>query len=213
MKVVVKILVGLAVIVLAYLCVMSIFTPEQFNKEQSRREALIQKRLKDIATYELAYREVYGKFASAEELVQFLTDGKIFVIKAEGDYTDEMFEKGISEAEAARQGLIKRDTLYVSAKDSLLKNGENPAELILVPEFPQHTIEIQASVIPQEVGNDTIDMAVFQAGVPMEVYLQGLDRQILDNKIRDAKKRNNGKGYPGLVIGSLEEFKSTGNWE
>lgn len=213
MKVVVKILVGLAVIVLAYLCVMSIFTPEQFNKEQRRREALIQKRLKDIATYELAYREAYGQFASAEELVQFLTDGKIFVIKAEGDYTDAMFEKGLSEADAARQGLIKRDTIYVSAKDSLLKNGENPGELILVPEFPQHQIEIQASVIPQEVGNDTINMAVFQAGVPMEVYLQGMDRQILDNKIRDAKSRNNGKGYPGLVIGSLEEFKSTGNWE
>lgn len=213
MKVVVKILIGLAVIVLAYLCVMSIFTPEQFNKEQRRREALIQKRLKEIATYELAYREAYGKFASSEELVQFLTDGKIFVIKAEGDYTDEMFEKGLTEAQAAKQGLIKRDTIYVSAKDSLLKNGENPAEIILVPEFPQHQIEIQASVIPQEVGNDTINMAVFKAGVPMEVYLQGMDRQILDNKIRDAKSRNNGKGYPGLVIGSLEEFKSTGNWE
>lgn len=213
MKVVIRILVGIAVLVLAYLCVMSILTPELFKKEQEKREVVIQKRLKDIASYELAYREVHGKFASADELVAFLESGQIFVINADGDYTDAMREKGLSEEDAARQGLIKRDTMYISAKDSLLKNGEIPSELIMIPGFESQRIDIQASVIPQEVGNDTINVAVFQAGVPMEIYLADMDTQIRENKIRDAKARNNGKGYPGLVIGSLEEAKTTGNWE
>ena len=213
MKIVRIVLIALAVIVMGYLCVMSIVTPENFKKEQAQREAVIEKRLKDIATYEIAYKENFGKFATADELVEFLTNGKIFYINAEGDYTDEMREKGITEKQAAAQGLIKRDTTYMSARDSLLKNGEDPRELIMVPGFPDHRSEIETATIQQEVGNDTINMSVFQAQVPMEVYLAGMDKHILSTKISDAKARNNGAGYPGLRIGSLKEVKTTGNWE
>lgn len=192
---------------------MSIVTPENFKKVQAQKEAVIEKRLKDIATYEIAYREANGKFATADELVEFLTNGKIFYVKAEGDYTDAMREQGLTEKQAAAQGLIKRDTTYMSARDSLLKNGEDPRELIMVPGCPGQRIEIETAMVQQEVGNDTINVSVFQAQVPMTVYLAGMDKHILENKISDAKARNNGAGYPGLRIGSLEEVKTTGNWE
>ncbi|MDY3102084.1 MAG: hypothetical protein SOW39_03070 [Porphyromonas sp.] len=198
---------------MGYLCVMSIVTPENFKKVQAQKEAVIEKRLKDIATYEIAYREANGKFATADELVEFLTNGKIFYVKAEGDYTDAMREQGLTEKQAAAQGLIKRDTTYMSARDSLLKNGEDPRELIMVPGCPGQRIEIETAMVQQEVGNDTINVSVFQAQVPMTVYLAGMDKHILENKISDAKARNNGAGYPGLRIGSLEEVKTTGNWE
>lgn len=83
----------------------------------------------------------------------------------------------------------------------------------MVPGFPDHRIEIETATIQQEVGNDTINISVFQAQVPMEVYLAGMDKHILSTKISDAKARNNGAGYPGLRIGSLKEVKTTGNWE
>ncbi len=292
MKVVIRILVAVAVIVLGYLCTMSILTPVKFQEEQDKRESLIQARLKQIAQYELSYKEVYGDFASSEELVQFLESGHINIVKADGDYTDEMRESGKSEIALASQGnklyyeakalliskltnqpqaeekktrrnkyrrrrrssslketivknvlkelegisgldteqkiqkgtelliaqvldqkLLIRDTIRINAKDSLLKNGEVPSELIFVPGMEDQKIDIQAALMPQEIGNDTINVPVFQASVPMSIYLADMNDKIREDKILRAKERKNGKGFPGLVIGSLEEVKTTGNWE
>ncbi len=290
MKVVIRILIAAAVITLGYLCTMSILTPVQFQEEQDKREALIKERLKEITRFELSYKETFGEFASAQQLVDFLENGTINVVKAEGDYTDEMREKGKSEMDLASKGnklfakakellikkinnedteeksskrrrrryrrhrtsseermvksilkelngenlsveqkiekgtkmliaqildkkLLIRDTIRISAKDSLLKNGEIPAELINVPGFENQKIDIQSAMIPQEIGNLTINISVFRAAVPMEVYLGDLDKNILEQKIRKAKERNNKQGYPGLEIGSLKEVKTTGNWE
>lgn len=213
MKTLIRILIGIAVVVMAYLCVMSIYTPEQFDREQNKREQVIEERLKELTQYQLAYRSVHGSFANAEQLVDFLQNGRIYYINAEGDYTDAMREKGITEEQAAHQGLIQRDTVYVSAKDSLLKKDVNPADLVKVPNMPNEKIDIQASTIDQYIGQDTVQVAVFRMGVPMDIYLQGMDAQLIEAKKQEAMARNNGKGYPGLVIGSLEELKTTGNWE
>lgn len=213
MKTLIRILIGIAVVVMAYLCVMSIYTPEQFDREQSKREQVIEERLKELTQYQLAYRSVHGCFANAEQLVDFLQNGRIYYINAEGDYTDAMREKGITEEQAAHQGLIQRDTVYVSAKDSLLKKDVDPTDLVKVPNMPNEKIDIQASTIDQYIGQDTVQVAVFRMGVPMDIYLQGMDAQLIEAKKQEAMARNNGKGYPGLVIGSLEELKTTGNWE
>lgn len=213
MKTLIRILIGIAVVVMAYLCVMSIYTPEQFDREQSKREQVIEERLKELTQYQLAYRSVHGSFANAEQLVDFLQNGRIYYINAEGDYTDAMREKGITEEQAAHQGLIQRDTVYVSAKDSLLKKDVDPTDLVKVPNMPNEKIDIQASTIDQYIGQDTVQVAVFRMGVPMDIYLQGMDAQLIEAKKQEAMARNNGKGYPGLVIGSLEELKTTGNWE
>lgn len=208
------VLISLSVIALGYLCVMSIVTPERFKEIQAQREELIAKRLKTITSYELAYRQTHGRFANAEELLEFLKNGQIYYINAEGDYTDEMREKGMSEQDAAQKGLIRRDTMYVSARDSLLKNNEDPDEMLMIPGVtPRTRIEIESALIDQKIGNDTVKVSVFRAQVPMEIYLADQDRNILNEKIMLAKERNEGAGYPGLRIGSLEEVKTTGNWE
>ena len=213
MKTLIRVLIGVAVVVMAYLCVMSIYTPVQFDREQKKREQVIEERLKELTQYQLAYKSVHGTFASGDQLVDFLQNGRIYYVNAEGDYTDAMREKGLSEAEAARQGLIQRDTVYVSAKDSLLRQGVDPAELIKVPGMPDDMIDIQASVVNQYIGTDTIPVSVFMMAGPMDVYMRGMDPQLVAAKKDEAVARNNGKGYPGLVIGSLEELKTTGNWE
>lgn len=213
MKKLFTVLLVIAACALAYLFYDSLATPEKFKKTQAQREALIQVRLKQVAAAETAYRDVYGKYATVEELVAFLDNGKLYYINAEGDYTDEMREKGISERDAARQGLIRRDTVWMAAKDSLLQNGISAQDFVKVPEFPNHNIDIQIGTIEQKIGNDNVHVPVFMAAVPMEVYLGDLDHVILQTKIRAAKEMYDGKGYPGMAIGSLEEVKNTGNWE
>ena len=136
MKKVILLVVALAVVALAYVTVQSVLAPVSFDKKQKEIEAVLQKQLKKIATYEDAYKSVYNKYANKEELTAFLTNGRIFYIRAEGDYTSDMRDKGLSEEDAARQGLIRRDTIWVSAKDSLLKDGTDIAKLFTIPNNP-----------------------------------------------------------------------------
>lgn len=215
MKTVFKVLIGVAALALVYLCARSIATPVEFDKLQNKREVAIKKRLKEIASYEVAYKTVHNKFATSEELINFLENGQLYYVNADGDYTDEMRDKGISEQEAAAKGLIKRDTVRVSVKDSLLRGKEysSASDILKVPGFEANNIGINTNIIDQYIGNDTVHISVFEAFVPMDVYLSDLDGQILKEKVDAAKKLNDGKGYPGLKIGSLDELKLTGNWE
>ena len=87
MKKVILIIVAVAVLALAYVTVQSVLAPVSFDKKQQEIELVLQKQLKKIATYEDAYKSVYDKYADKDELVNFLNNGRVFYIRAEGDYT------------------------------------------------------------------------------------------------------------------------------
>ena len=123
MRKLMTVLLLIAAVVVGYLAVMSILTPERFSKTRIAREAPIQVRLKEVAHVEKAFHDVYNRYAPVDELLQFLTDGKVFYVRSEGDYTDAMREAGMNERQAAAKGLIVRDTVWVSARDSLLKDS------------------------------------------------------------------------------------------
>ncbi|MDO4706996.1 MAG: hypothetical protein Q4A61_01060 [Porphyromonadaceae bacterium] len=210
---VIKVLVLAAVVALGYLSYQSIATPVKFDKEQIKREEVLQKQLKKIANYQDAYEDIYHRFASAEELIAFLEGGKLYYVKAEGEYTEAMREQGLTEAQAAQKGLIVRDTVWVSAKDSLVKDGTEIAALYNNPFGDKKPIEVRTGTIDQIVGLDTIPQPVFEACIPFESYLADLPSARMKDKIQIAKEKAMGKGYPGLRIGSLTEMKMTGNWE
>lgn len=207
---IIKVLVLAAVIALGYLTFMSVSTPVQFDKIQQQREEVLQKRLKKIANYQDAFEDVHHRFATADELVAFLDSGKLFYVMAEGDYTDAMREQGLTESDAAAKGLIRRDTIWVSAKDSLVKDGTDVTRLYDLP-VGSARIQVDTAFISQIIGLDTILVPVFEARVPFEDYLSDQDKSRLKDKERMAKEK--AKGYPGLRIGSLTEVKMTGNWE
>lgn len=203
-------LVAAAVLALGFVTVKSILNPVEFDKQQTEREAILQKQLKKIATYQDAYESVNGRFATAEELTEFLNSGKLYYVRAEGEITESMREQGLTEAEAAAKGLIKRDTVWIAAKDSLIKDGTDINTLFDVL-TTGNKIQVDTAFLQQEVGQDTVNVSVFQAVIPFEAYLGDLDKLRLSQK-KEALK-NKKKSYPGLRIGSLEEVKLTGNWE
>lgn len=206
----IKVLVLVVALVLAYLTVQSVLGPVNFDDTQKSRELVLQRQLKKIAAYQEAYEYVHHRYASEQELVDFLNNGKVYYVRAEGDYTDDMREKGITEAQAAAQGLIVRDTIWSSAKDSLLKDGTDVTTLFNVLDTPSK-IKVETGTIEQIIGRDTVDVSVFQATVPFEAYLGDLDKGRLKEKTVAALERKN--GFAGLRIGSLLEVKKTGNWE
>ena len=205
MKKVILALVAVAVVFLAYTTVMSVWSPVNFDKKQQSIEEGLQKQLKKIATLEDAYKSVYDKYASKEELIDFVSNGRIFYISA-------MREQGLSEEDAARRGLIRRDTIWVSAKDSLLKDGTDLAKLFVIANNPDSSIHVVASTIEQEVGDTKIDVPVFQASASYESYLNPLGNP---RRVREKVEAANAKAnaFAGLRVGSLTEVKTNGNWE
>nr|WP_314439587.1 hypothetical protein [uncultured Porphyromonas sp.] len=211
MKKVILIIVAVAVLALAYVTVQSVLAPVSFDKKQQEIELVLQKQLKKIATYEDAYKSVYDKYADKDELVNFLNNGRVFYIRAEGDYTSAMRDQGLSEEDAARRGLIRRDTIWVSAKDSLLKDGTDLAKLFSIP-GSDSTIQVVAGTIEQEVGDNKIEVPVFQASASYQSYLGRLGNdRLVKEKIEKANSKAN--AFAGVRVGSLTEVKTNGNWE
>ena len=64
MKVTLKILLAAAVVVLAYMCYVSIITPINFDKEKEAREKAIIARLMDILKALIEYKIMYNRHAA-----------------------------------------------------------------------------------------------------------------------------------------------------
>ena len=208
MKVTLKILLAVAVVLLAYMCYRSIMGPIEFKDEKDRRENLIKARLIDIRKAQIEYKNIHKVHAANfDELNKFLKNEKFPFLIKEGVLTDEQLEKGMTEKEAVKKGLIRRDTIWVTAVDTLFGKGYNVDDLRNVPganvQFTMDTATLTSG--------SGYTVKVFQCGVQYDDYLGDLDKQLVYNLKDKAEKMNK---YPGLRVGSVEEINNNaGNWE
>ena len=208
MKVTLKILLAVAVVLLAYMCYRSIMGPIEFKDERDRRENLIKARLIDIRKAQIEYKNLHKVHAANfDELSKFLKDEKLPFLIKEGVLTDEQLEKGMTEKEAVKKGLIRRDTVWVTAVDTLFGKGYNVDDLRNVPganvQFTMDTATLTSG--------SGYTVKVFQCGVLYDDYLGDLNKQEVYNLKDKASKM--GK-YAGLRVGSVEEINNNaGNWE
>ena len=208
MKVTLKILLAVAVVLLAYMCYRSIMGPIEFKDERDRRENLIKARLIDIRKAQIGYKNIHKVHAANfDELSKFLKDEKLPFLIKEGVLTDEQLEKGMTEKEAVKKGLIRRDTVWVTAVDTLFGKGYNVDDLRNVPganvQFTMDTATLTSG--------SGYTVKVFQCGVLYDDYLGDLNKQEVYNLKDKASKM--GK-YAGLRVGSVEEINNNaGNWE
>lgn len=211
MKVTLKILLIAAVLLLAYMCYQSIMGPIDFEKEQKAREELIIERLTDIRKAQIEYKNINKVHAANfSELEKFLNEQRLPFIVKEGVLTDEQLEKGMTEQEAVKQGIIKRDTNWVLAKDTLFNRNYDVASMRYVPGVPGDKLEFSMDTATI-ISASGYEIKVFESGVKYIDYMRGMDPQLRYNLIDKAEKQ--GK-YPGLRVGSLEEVNNyAGNWE
>ena len=208
MKVTLKILLAVAVVLLAYMCYRSIMGPIEFKDERDRRENLIKARLIDIRKAQIEYKNIHKVHAANfDELSKFLKDEKLPFLIKEGVLTDEQLEKGMTEKEAVKKALIRRDTVWVTAVDTLFGKGYNVDDLRNVPganvQFTMDTATLTSG--------SGYTVKVFQCGVLYDDYLGDLNKQEVYNLKDKASKM--GK-YAGLRVGSVEEINNNaGNWE
>ena len=124
----------------------------------------------------------------------------------EGVLTDEQLESGMTEAEAVKKGLIKRDTFWVLAKDTLF-GGKNVDSIRFVPGTAA-TFQMDTASITNASG---YTLQLFEASVEYPVYLGDLNKQEVANLIDLRVKQDK---FPGLKVGSVQEANNyAGNWE
>lgn len=209
MKLVIKIVLMAAIVVLGYLIWQSIDEPIQFNKEKDKRYKATIQRLKDIRTAQLAYLDNKGHFTSDwDSLINYVKTGKITVVKAIGSVPDSLSEK-----EALKLGIVSRDTIQVNTLDSLYDAGYHIDSLPYVPYTNGEKFILGAKVleIGSKVTETTLKVPVFEAKVLNRVLLKGINEQERINLDDGLFKMDK---YPGLKVGSLEtNVNNAGNWE
>jgi hypothetical protein len=184
-------------------------TPIHFEKQQKVREKAISNRLIEIRNAQIGYKNANGIYAANFETLQkFLNETKIPFLIKEGELTDEQLKSGMTEQEAVKKGIIRRDTTWVVAKDTLLGRGYDVAAIGKVPGFENHTFQLDTATLSSTSG---YTVPVFECGVLYDVYLGDLDKQLLFNLKDKAAKLDR---YRGLRVGSVTEINNNaGNWE
>lgn len=193
-------------ILLGYLIYQSIMAPIEFNKTREERFTAVIERLKEIKVAQEAYKTVNGKYAGDfEGLVQFI-DTAEFTITQQRDSSFMRYNRVYRIDMQVDTVVI--DTLgRVSIKDSLFKNSMSYKELMNVP-YGQNgeTFELKADIITK--GN--FQVPVFMASVKKDVVLydQPEDLRLKENTHNSIEEVNGNQ----IVVGSLTEVSTSGNW-
>lgn len=197
------------IIVLAYFVIDSPLEQVRFDKERSLREEAIIQNLMDIRTAQVKYKEVYGSYtAGIDTLINFVKTDSLPNILKEGFLTDSMVEAGMTEEKAVALGIIIRDTTYVSALSVMFGDDYPIDDLAKVPFAGDTEFEMGAGIF--RTGSN-VPINVFEAKVPYEVYMHGMEKQEVANMVAKAVKFEK---YAGLKVGSLAEANNNaGNWE
>ena len=210
-----KVIQGLLIvgsIVLAYYVYSTIQNPIDFSTEQAKRYAATTESLKNIRKAEMAFRDVNGRFtASWDTLGNFVKTGTLPLVKKIGSLSDEQLEAGMTEKEAISKGLIIRDTVRVSVRDSLYSKSYNVDRLRYIPFTKDEVFFLGINMITTGSG---VKVPVFEGRAHNTQILAELQDRYKQEIINlNEKRRLDGK-YPGLKVGSLTETNnSAGNWE
>lgn len=195
---VIKVVLAVIIVVLAYMIYESIMRPVRFNATLAQREGKVIERLMDLRTSQQFYKRQHNRYTkSFDTLIVFLKTGEIPQVRMIPDPTDTTFTRTIS------------DTLgYVKVADSLFHSRPNFVldSLRYIPFAGDAQFELAAGSVPRS----GINVPVYELKAHYTTFLKGMDRQLVTNLI---KSKEDIERYPGLKVGSMEEPSTDGNWE
>ena len=194
-------------IILAFFVYDSISSEVEFNKIAKERIAENVQKLKDLRTLQIAFKRENEAFAdNFNSLMNFLQNDSTRIVKMEGVNDTLIDGEEISDELALKLGIIKRDTIYVSAMESIFdenyinsRDNNYPFDinsLNIIP-FTNKQYNIDANVI--EKGK--VGVQVFEISATYKDIFNGLDAE---NKKYDLNSL--------LKVGSMTEASLNGNW-
>jgi len=123
-KVIYRILLGIACVVLVYFCIDSVVTPIRFEEKRAQREVAVVKNLVNLRAAEAEYKLVNERYqADLDSLVLFLQTTPKKEVMKEGSLSDKQLEAGLTEHKATKileRALAKAQSkLKIEDKDQL----------------------------------------------------------------------------------------------
>ena len=209
-------------------CFYSIYSDIAFDEEKAAREQQVIARLMDIRNAEEQYKMTFGEYCGTiDSLIDYVKNGKtVDKIIKEGELTDDQLEAGMTEREAVAKGIIKRDTVWMTAAEKL--GIKNPDSLKYVPvgrpydgtftvvrstfdpsvydTIYQGIIELRKKAAFNMKSNEFDMMVEFRAR--LEDYMDGMSEKKIKNLKADMKKRH--KNRAELMLDN--EDQTEGEW-
>lgn len=225
-KVIVEVVLFLAIIGLVYALYSSIMQPVNFKKQREYRESVGIQRLKDVRTLQVAYKSVYGKFTSTvDSLKDFYEKGEMTVIMQVGSLDDSVAVAHTDMVKKANKKITNLDLfkMYQDGDKKLVFSVDNkiPVRDTLFNGRTDFVIDSLKTIpfsggqpLEMEAVTKTVSgvmVPLFEAKMPYQALLSGMDRQLLINLKADRKDQNK---YEGLQVGSITApNNNAGNWE
>ena len=181
-----------AALITAYFAYRSIQAPIEFNQLKKKRYAEVVENLETIRDWQLAHKSVYRGYApNFDSLFIFINTDSFPVIKALGTVPDTLTEQ-----QAVDMGLVTRDTLLVSVKDSLFKMEGDINDVRIIPFSQNQEFAMESGII--EKGQ--VKVPVFEVIAANMYIFDGIESEYYDPK-------------EGLHVGSMSDPSTSGNWE
>lgn len=195
-------------IILAYFVYNSVDSEVVFNEQAKERISENVQKLKDLRTLQIAFKKEKNVFANDfPTLLGFLMNDSLQIIKSEGETPDSIINgKQLTDIRALELGLIKRDTFYVSAKNSIFDEtylntrDENfTLDINTISKIP--FTDLDYNIEASEIEKGKVAVQVFEISASYRNVLIGLDAEnkkyALDNLLK---------------VGSMTEASLNGNW-
>ena len=193
-------------IVLVYQIYNSIDAPIEFNKVKNERYQKVIERLKDIRNAQVAFKSVNGIYSdNFDSLVNFIETGQFTIIeKRDSSYLQ--YDR-VYRIDMLREVVVVDTLGFVSVQDSLFKNDNRYKDLALVPiDGVDEKFSINADIIDKNGYN----VPVFEVKVSKDVILFDQNKDLLMQEKETVSV--DGVNGPALVLGSLEDVSTNGNW-
>ena len=193
-------------IILVFQIYNSIDAPIEFNKVKNERYQKVIERLKDIRNAQVAFKSVNGIYSdNFDSLVNFIETGQFTIIeKRDSSY---MQYDRVYRIDMLREVIVVDTLGFVSVKDSLFKNDNRYKDLALVP---INGIDEKFSIKADIIDKNGYNVPVFEVKVSKDVILFDQNKDLLMQEKETVSV--DGVNGPALVLGSLEDVSTNGNW-
>ncbi len=184
----------------------SIYEPIQFNKVKEQRYADVIQNLKDVGLAQVAHKSVTGVYAQDfKSLVEFVDTAQyILVEKRDSSYLE--YDR-VYRIDMLREVQIIDTLGFASVKDSLYGTSDRYKTMMKVPvEGVDTTFSMKADIIDK----NGYQVPVFEVLVSKDIVLFDQDKYLLEQE--KATISVDGVNGPSIILGSLSEVSTNGNW-
>ncbi len=216
LKPVLSIVLWVITLVFGYLIYQSIQAPIEFDKLKEKRFQIAVNKMLDIKSAELAYKSVKGKYTDNLDSLIYFIENENFVILERKDTSvidverNQAYRLTVDEKGTGgyfKDVVVTKELGRVSIKDSLFKGSDRYKKLTTVKVGDiEAKIELKAGMIER----DDMKINVFEAKLEKAQLLSDQDASLVEKE----KKVVSVEGINGefILLGSMEEVSTSGNW-